>query len=146
MIFLKVEFLPEVFFCYRFENMKFAKYTFLIAGIYGIIALLPQYFLEQKNNLDYPPAITHPEYYYGFIGVALAWQFAFLIVSRDPARYRLIMIPAIFEKLSFGIPALILFGMGKLSSLFFAGGIIDLVLGALFAISYLKTPKEFRDI
>ena len=26
--------------------MKFAKYTFLIAGIYGLLALIPQYFLE----------------------------------------------------------------------------------------------------
>jgi hypothetical protein len=126
------------------KNMKFAKYTFLIAGIYGIIALLPQYFLEQKNNVDYPPAITHPEYYYGFIGVALAWQFVFLIVSRNPVRYRLLMLPAIFEKASFGIPALILFGMGKLSTVLLAGGIIDLLLGALFLISYLKTPKELR--
>ena len=28
--------------------MKFAKYTFLIAGIYGLIVLVPQYFLENK--------------------------------------------------------------------------------------------------
>jgi hypothetical protein len=26
--------------------VKFAKYTFLISGIYGLIVLLPQYFLE----------------------------------------------------------------------------------------------------
>ena len=30
--------------------MKFAKYTFLIAGIYGLLALLPQYFLEEKKR------------------------------------------------------------------------------------------------
>jgi hypothetical protein len=29
--------------------MKFAKYTFYAAGIYGLIALLPQYFLEAKT-------------------------------------------------------------------------------------------------
>jgi hypothetical protein len=57
--------------------MKFAKYTFCAAGIYGLIALLPQYFLEAKNGIDFPPAITHPEYYYGFVGVGLAFKSPF---------------------------------------------------------------------
>ena len=64
--------------------MKFAKWTYLIAGIYGLLILLPQYFLEVQNGIDYPPPINHPEYYYGFIGIAVAWQIAFLIISRDP--------------------------------------------------------------
>src|SRR5215510_13436828 len=70
------------------EHMKFTKVLFFVAGIYGLVALAPQYFLERKNGLDFPPAITHPEYYYGFLGVAIAWQLAFLILSRDPVRYR----------------------------------------------------------
>jgi len=49
--------------------MKFARVVFLVAGIYGLIVLLPQYFLEAKVGLDSPPPITHPEFYYGFIGV-----------------------------------------------------------------------------
>lgn len=57
--------------------MKFAKWVYRIAGIYGLLILTPQYFLETKNGIDFPPAINHPEYYYGFIGVALAWQVAF---------------------------------------------------------------------
>jgi hypothetical protein len=28
----------------------------------GLIVLLPQYFFIEKNNRDFPPAITHPEY------------------------------------------------------------------------------------
>lgn len=54
--------------------MKFAKRVFLIAGIYGLIVVFPMYFLEEKNSRDFPPPITHPEYYYGFIDVTLAWQ------------------------------------------------------------------------
>jgi hypothetical protein len=126
--------------------MKFARYTFLIAGIYGILALLPMYFLEGKNNLDYPPPITHPEYYYGFIGVALAWQFAFLIISRNPVQFRLIMLPAVFEKASFGIAASILYAQGKLASYFFLGGLVDLFLGTLFVVSYLKTSAKINDV
>lgn len=52
--------------------MRFTSRLFLIAGIYGLLVLVPQYFLEEKNGRDYPPAITHPEYYYGFVGVAVA--------------------------------------------------------------------------
>jgi len=58
--------------------MKFAKVVFLVAGIYGLIVLLPLYFMEAQTGRDYPPPITHPEYYYGFIGVAVAWQLVFL--------------------------------------------------------------------
>lgn len=54
--------------------MKFAKLVFLVAGIYGLIVVLPQYFLESKVGVDSPPPITHPEFYYGFIGVTAAWQ------------------------------------------------------------------------
>src|SRR6185503_235028 len=89
--------------------MTFARRVFLIAGIYGLIVLVPQYFLEAKTGRDFPPAITHPEFFYGFIGVAAAWQVAFLIIARDPVRYRLMMIPAMLEKLSFGIAAIVLF-------------------------------------
>jgi hypothetical protein len=121
--------------------MKFARVVFTIAGIYGSLVLLPQYFLLEKNGRDFPPAITHPEYYYGFIGVALAWQIVFLIIARDPARYRPLMLAAIVEKAGFGVVAAILFGCGRLSASLFAAGLIDLVLGALFAVSYLRTAR-----
>lgn len=42
--------------------MKFAKRVFLAAGIYGLIVMLPFYFLENKIGCDFPPAITHPEH------------------------------------------------------------------------------------
>lgn len=122
--------------------MKFARYTFLIAGIYGLIVLAPQYFLEAKTNRDFPPAITHPEYYYGFTGVALAWQIAFLIISRAPSRYRPMMIPAVLEKLSFGAAAIVLFWQNRLPSMLLGAGILDLILGALFVVAFLKTKEN----
>ena len=79
-----------------------------IAGIYGLAVLLPQYFMEERLGRDFPPPLNHPEHFYGFIGVATAWQVAFLIISRDPARYRLMMIPGMLEKASFGLAAIVL--------------------------------------
>ncbi|HEX8652665.1 MAG TPA: hypothetical protein VF708_17755 [Pyrinomonadaceae bacterium] len=122
--------------------MRFARRLFLIAGIYGLLVLLPQYFLEAKNGRDFPPAITHPEYYYGFIGVALAWQILFLIVARDPVRYRQMMIPAILEKASFGIAVIVLFLQHRVSSFTLGFAIVDLILAALFAVAYTRTEKR----
>ena len=118
--------------------MKFAKVIFLIAGVYGLIALLPGYFLENQTGRDYPPPITHPEYYYGFIGVGVAWQLVFLVISRDPARYRLLMLPAIVEKWGFLIPVILLYLQQRVSSVILGAASIDGVLGVLFLISYLK--------
>ena len=118
--------------------MKFAKYSFLIAGIYGLIVLLPQYFLEQKIGVDSPPAITHAEFFYGFIGVGIAFQLVFLIISRDPKRYRLFILPSIVEKFSFGIAVAVLFTTGRVQPQMFAAGMIDILLGTLFVVSWFK--------
>jgi len=116
----------------------FAKRVFLVAAIYGFIVLLPQYFLEEKTGRDFPPAITHPEYFYGFIGVAVAWQIVFLIISRDPIRYRPLMLVAVVEKMAFGFPAIALYLSGRLSRQMLGAGILDLMLGVLFILSYRR--------
>lgn len=118
--------------------MKFARRLFNIAGIYGLLVLVPQYFMEAKNGRDYPPPITHPEYYYGFVGVAVAWQVLFLILARDPKRYRLMIIPAILEKLSFAIAAFILYAQQRLGTTMLLAASIDLLLGVLFIVAFAK--------
>ena len=124
--------------------MRFAKLTFLGAGIYGLLALVPLYFLEQQIGRGYPPPITHPEYYYGFTGVAVAWQLAFIVMSRNPVRYRPLMLVGIVEKASFFIPVLLLYMQQRVSSSMMAGAAIDGFLGVLFAISYLRTAEDPR--
>lgn len=116
--------------------MRFASRVFFWAGVYGLVSLVPQYFLEARVGLDYPPPITHPEYFYGFIGVALAWQLVFLAISRDPLRYRLLMLPAIVEKLSFGLAAIVLFLQGRVPTAIIVFGAIDLTLAALFMLAF----------
>jgi len=125
-------------------DMNFSRRIFLIAGIYGLIALLPQYLMEDKVGTDYPPAITHPEYFYGFLGVAVAWQIAFLIVSRDPVRYRAMMIPGIVEKSGFGFAAIMLYAQGRLSGLMFAAGLLDIVFAAFFVVAFIRTPTSLE--
>jgi hypothetical protein len=123
--------------------MTFARRVFFIAGIYGLVVLLPQYFMERRIGVDHPPAITHPEFFYGFTGVALAWQVAFLVIARDPVRYRLIMLPCILEKVSFGFAAIVLYAQGRLPKLMLAAGLGDLAFAALFAMAFWQTGSGF---
>ena len=118
---------------------RFARRVFLIAGIYGVLVVLPQYSLEARIGRDSPPPITHPEYFYGFIGVALAWQVAFLLIARDVQRYRLLMLPAILEKVTFGVAAVLLYANGRVSGSLVGGGIVDLILALLFALAFWAT-------
>jgi hypothetical protein len=119
--------------------MNFARRVFLIAGVYGLLVLLPIYFLEERIGRDQPPAITHPEYFYGFLGAGVAWQVAFLVISRDPDRFRPLMIPAVLEKTSYGCATVALYVGGRLPGVMLVSGLIDLSLGVLFAIAFLRT-------
>ena len=122
--------------------MIFARRVFLIAAIYGMIVLVPQYFMEGRIGRDFPPPITHPEQFYGFIGVALAFQMLFFIIASNPVRYRAAMIAAILEKVSFVVPCIVLYAQDRLASIILAVAGIDLILGILFFISYRLTPKS----
>ncbi len=120
----------------------FATRVFRWAGIYGLLAVAPQYFLEARTGRDYPPPVTHPEFYYGFIGVTVAFQVVFLVISRDPARFRPMMIPSVLEKAGFAIAMPILFLERRIPPLVLGFSMVDLALGILFAASYLKTPRK----
>jgi len=119
--------------------MKFARIVYFVAGIWGILVLTPLYFLFDKIGRQDPPPITHPGFYYGFVGAGLAWQFAFFVIATDPVRYRIVMLPAVFEKFSWGIAVIVLLLQHRMhtSDLTFGGA--DLLLGLLFVISFLKT-------
>ena len=120
--------------------MKFAKIVFWVAGIWGLLVLTPLYFMFDLIGRNDPPPITHPGFFYGFVGVGLAWQIAFIIIATDPVRYRPLMIPSVLEKASFGAAVIVLVLQGRMhgSDLVFAG--TDLFLGLLFVVAYFKTP------
>lgn len=121
--------------------MRFAKRVFQIAGIYGLIVMLPQYFSESWTNQNLPPAITHPENYYGFVGVTVVFQLIFLVISTDPARYRPLMPIAFLEKASFLIAIAVLVALGRTSTFMVPFALIDGVLGMLFLLAYRKTGQ-----
>ena len=121
--------------------MKFAKNVFLIAGLWGILVLTPLYFMFDRIGTQYPPAITHPDFYYGFVGVGLAWQVAFLVIASEPLRFRPMMLAAMFEKFSYVLTLGVLFAQERLSAAQAAVIAPDLVLGILFVVAFLKTSR-----
>jgi hypothetical protein len=122
--------------------MKFAKIVFWIAAIWGILVLTPLYFLYDTIGRQDPPPITHPGFYYGFVGCALAWQLAFVVIARDPIRFRTMMIPSVFEKFSFAASQTVLFMQHRLRPTdWFLGG-VDGLLGVLFLVAFVRTTAK----
>lgn len=120
--------------------MRFARWVFLIAGIYGILVLVPGLFMEQEAT---PPAITHPEFYYGFFGSALVWQLVFLLIGSDPLRWRLLAPVAVLEKAAFFVPCLALYYTGRMEAgQMFLGGMIDGFLMVMFALAWWVSGRK----
>jgi hypothetical protein len=117
--------------------MKFARWVFAAAAIYGFASLPPLYFTEK---LAVPP-ITHPEYYYGFIGTALAFQLVFAMVARDPVRLRAVMPACMAEKLTFVVALTWLAALHRIAMPLPIFGAIDLMWFVLFVAAYVRTPK-----
>jgi hypothetical protein len=120
--------------------MKFSKWVFLVAGIYGLLVTLPLYNEAGTTNM-FPPAANHPEYYYGFISTVIAWQIAFIFISRDPLKHRPLMIPAILEKMIYAFSIFVLALQGRVAGAIIGFATIDSILGVLFIISYILTGR-----
>jgi len=121
--------------------VKFAKILFYIAGIWGILVITPLYFIFNQIAEKDPPPVTHPLFYYGFAGVALAWQFVFLVIGSNPVRFRPLMLVGILEKLGYFVPAVVLYSQHRvhIADVYLSCG--DALLAVLFLVAYFKTPS-----
>ena len=122
--------------------MKFAKIVFWLAAIWGFLIIAPLYFMFALISKNDPPPITHPGFFYGFVGVAMVWQLAFILIAGDPIRFRPMMIPAILEKLVYSIPVIILVLQKRMHPADLVFSATDLLLAVLFLIAYLRTPHS----
>jgi hypothetical protein len=122
--------------------MKFAKRVFIGAGIWGLLVVPPLFFLYDTVGRLNPPAISHPEYYYGFAAITSAWQVAFLVIASDPVGYRPLMPVAILEKLGWVVTVTALYAQGRVAANALPLGAADMLLGSLFAIAFVKTAAQ----
>ena len=119
----------------------FARRVFMGAGIAGLLVIVPLFFALDYIGQQYPPAVNHPEYYYDFLAITLAWQVAFLIIARDPVRFRPLMIGGMLEKAGHITAMSATFASGHiLLEQLIAGAILDVILLVLFVMAYRRTP------
>jgi hypothetical protein len=109
-----------------------------------VIVIAPLYFMFDAIGKAYPPPINHPDLYYGFAGVTLSWQIAFLIIAKDPIRLRPLIPAAVLEKALYVGALLVLYGQGRITPMQAGFAIPDGLLGVLFAISYIKTKASLQ--
>jgi hypothetical protein len=122
--------------------MRFARLVFIGAGVWGIAVLTPLYFLVDVTGRQYAAPADYPHFFYGFLLVTMAWQIAFLVIGSNPARFRLLMIPSILEKLGYVVTLAVLHAQARISSADASAGVPDLILGILFIAAFVKTSDR----
>ena len=120
--------------------MRFAKIVFIAAGVWGIVVLTPLYFLIDISGRQYAAPTTYPQFVYGFLSVAMAWQIAFLMIGTSPVRFRPLMIASMVEKFGHVMTVAALYGQARISTLDAMAAGPDLLLGVLFIAAFAKTP------
>ncbi|MFL5297538.1 MAG: hypothetical protein ACJ798_14245 [Phenylobacterium sp.] len=120
--------------------MRFAKWVFTLAGIYGLVTIPLTYFAEGQLARRYG-ALGQPLWFYGFLSVVLVFQLVYLQTGRDPVRYRPFMLLSLLAKLSFVVTAAAMYAVGRtpVEQALVTGP--DLIWSALFVIAYLRTPR-----
>lgn len=122
-------------------TIRFAQRLFLGAGIYGVAVTVPMFFVENFIGEYDPPSITHAEFYYGFVCAAFSWQLVYLMMVREPVRWRPLLVPAIVAKAGFAISTFALCALGRLTAQNLVLPAIDLILAALFAWAYVALRR-----
>ena len=122
--------------------MRFAKVVFIAAGVWGIVVLTPLYFLIDISGRQYAAPTTYPQFVYGFLSVAMAWQIAFLTIGTSPVRFRPLMIASMVEKFGHVMTVAVLYGQARISTLDAIAAGPDLLLGALFIAAFAKTSTS----
>lgn len=130
--------------------MRFARISFAAAGVWGLLVLLPLYTARGQlmllGSLRIPPALADPQFYYGFLAVAVVWQLGFLVLATDPVRYRAFIPLAFLEKAIYVASLAVLAHRARITPIQLAGSAPDAVLALLFAASWFllreRTPSH----
>lgn len=118
--------------------MRFARFAFIAAGLWGIAVLTPLYWLVDVTGRAYRPPMDYPHFFYGFLSVAMAWQIAFIVIGSNPERFRPLMIPAIVEKLAHVAGVAVLYWNARISTIDAQSAIPDLLLAILFIAAFMR--------
>jgi len=122
--------------------MKLASIVFRVAAVWGLLVLVPLFFMFDGSGIAGNPPFTYLQSYFGFLCVTLAWQLAFWVIGSDPVRFRPLMIPAMVEKFAFVLALAVLYAQTRIGARELLPALPDLVLGLLFVGSYAATGRR----
>ncbi len=109
---------------------RFTRRALIGAAIYGFIGAGTLYFTDAPDPHRLP--------YFAFAGIALVFQGVFLVIARDPRRFAPLLPLCVFEKVSFGVPALAFAAHGQAEASMALGGAVDLLLAGIFVLAWRK--------
>ncbi len=121
--------------------VKISRNIFRLSGIYGLLILIPQLFRE-SSFATAGVSLNHPEFFYGFFLVSLAFQVLFLIISTDPVKYRSVMLACFIEKGGHFTSCVLLFLNNRLATDMMIASSPDALMLCLFIYSYIITSVE----
>ena len=121
--------------------MKFAKWVFLIGGVFGLLAIIPLYF----NENQIAPGLKYPEFYYGFIGINIVWQIMYIYISTNPSRFRPIILFAFFVKILGVISIFWLIIIERTATWWYGIVISDLIFAILFLSAFWITGRILKN-
>ena len=122
--------------------MKLAKWIFLIAGIFGLLVTIPLAFTESVLEQVLPPRVNHPEFFYGFVFLNMCWQVLYLFLSKNPVRFRPMMIPAFLAKASGTLALTWLYMQGRVSTQWITVATVDGIFAILFLVAFWAAGRE----
>jgi len=116
-------------------KVRFARWVFGAAGLYGIVVVAPMFFMERQMA----PGAAHPVFFYAWVSVDLVWQILFLMLSTDPTRYRPMMPVCVLEKAVAVVAIPWLYVVGRVGGMWLGAAAVDLVFAVLFLGAYGAT-------
>ena len=108
-------------------------WLFTIAGIYGLLAVVPLYLGGGGGAALYR---------YAFAGAAGATQLLYLMIGHDLSRYRPLIWVGVASKISFAVPGLWLLARGEIGMGTLPFALIDLLLVAAFIAAWTITRPD----
>ena len=125
--------------------VRFAAIVFVTAGVWGMVLLMAPYLLVDVGGRQ---AAAPAEYGQGVLSATMAWQMAILVIASDPQRHRLLMIPAIVEKLVHVLATAVSCGRAHLPASDAIAAGPDLILAVLFigAFVWTRPPRVVRGL
>lgn len=112
--------------------MRFATWSFALAGLYGLVATLAIYVRQPLSAASLAA--------WWFAGAAATTQLAYWLIASDPRRYARVIPIGIASKLSFALPVFWLAAKGA-AGMPIAFALIDVALAVLFAVHYARLRR-----